>query len=117
MSNLNVKAMKKIAVILVCMIAFVGFSNAQTRTAVKTADLQKAIVDNINKNFSGYIIQNAFKVEKGTATTFEVNVAKGTDKMQLIYDKEGKFLSKHQPTIAKSEASKTSNKKNKTKTK
>lgn len=87
--------MKKIAVILVCMIAFAGFTNAQTKTAVKTADLQKAITDNITKDFAGYNIQTSYKMEKGTSISYEVEVAKGADKLVLVYDKDGKFLSKH----------------------
>jgi hypothetical protein len=111
MFNLKLITMKKIAVIFVCMVAFIGFSNAQTRTVVKTADLQKVITDNITKDYAGYTIQTAYKVEKGTETTFEVNVAKGAEKLVLVYDKDGKFVSKHDvpAPVKKSEAKKTTN--------
>jgi hypothetical protein len=110
MFNLKLKTMKKIAVILVCMVAFVGLSGAQTKTVVKTTDLQKVITDNVAKDYAGFNIQNAYKVEKGSEISFEVNVAKGAEKLVLVYDKDGKFLSKHaiHATAMKSEANKDS---------
>jgi hypothetical protein len=112
MFNLKLKTMKKIAVILVCVVAFVGFSNAQTKTAVKTADLQKVITDNVAKDYAGFNIQTAYKVEKGSEISYEVNVVKGAEKLVLVYDKDGKFLSKHaiHATAMKTEAKKPANK-------
>jgi len=51
--------------------------NAQ-KTPVKVTDLQKAITDNIAKDYVGFTIKEATKVVEKTDTTFNVVVVKGT---------------------------------------
>ena len=72
--------------------------NAQ-RTAVKVVELQKAITDNVAKDYVGFTIKEATKVVENDFVTYEVVVAKGTTQetvlyYTLFYDKDGKFLKK-----------------------
>ena len=99
--------MKKVLIVLVLIMA-VLVVNAQvtnttesTRTAVKVADLQKAITDNIAKDYVGYTIKEATSVTTNNAVTYEVVIVKGTNTETLVYDKDGKFVKKLPPTPKK----------------
>ena len=67
--------------------------NAQ-RTLVSVVELQKAITDNVAKDYVGFTIKEATKVVENNIVTYEVVVAKGTTQETLLYDKDGKFLKK-----------------------
>ncbi len=67
--------------------------NAQ-KTHIKIADLQKAITDNIAKDYVGFTIKDAIKVVEKNVTTFDVVVVKGTTQETLCYDNNGKFIKK-----------------------
>lgn len=86
--------MKKATLILGILLVFGTIVNAQTKVEVKKADLPKAIVENIAKDYAGYSIQNAFKVTKDKQTDYDVVVLKGADKEKLEYSADGKFLKK-----------------------
>jgi hypothetical protein len=94
--------MKKVLVVLVLIMAVLAV-NAQTtipttnkdlpvRDTVMVADLQKAITDNIAKDYVGYTIKEASKVTANSIVTYEVVVVKGTTTETLVYDNVGKFL-------------------------
>ena len=85
--------MKKLVLVAVFGLA-VLFVNAQTRTEVKVADLNKAITENVAKEHTGFAIKNAYKLETNGVVTFEVKVEKGTEIEMLVYDKDGKFVKK-----------------------
>ena len=65
-----------------------------TRTVVKVADLQKAITDNIAKDYVGFTIKEAASVTANKVVTYEVVIVKGTTTETLVYDKDGKFVKK-----------------------
>ena len=70
--------------------------NAQ-RTTVKVVELQKAIIDNVAKDYVGFTIKEATKVVENNIVYYEVVVAKGTTQetllyYTLLYDIDGKFL-------------------------
>ena len=65
-----------------------------TRTSVKVADLQKAITDNVAKDYVGFTIKEASSVTTNSAVTYDVVVVKGTTTETLVYDKDGKFVKK-----------------------
>jgi hypothetical protein len=71
------------------------------RTTVKVADLQKAITDNIAKDYVGYTIKEATCVTTNNTFTYEVVIVEGTNTETLVYDKEGKFVKKLPPTPVK----------------
>ena len=103
--------MKKVLIVLVLIMA-VMVVNAQVtkttvtkeksaRTTIKVADLQKAITDNIAKDYVGYTIKEATSVTANNIVTFEVVVVKGTATEVLVYDKEGIFVKKLPPVPKK----------------
>jgi hypothetical protein len=98
--------MKKIVFMLAFVMSMVAI-NAQTRTAVKVADLPKAITDNLSTAHQGWTAAEAFKVDTKGVMTYEVLAKKGTSESMLVYDKDGKFL-KTEPAKA---ATKTETKK------
>ena len=59
--------MKKLLFVLVLVMGALVV-NAQ-RTPVKVADLQKSIVDNITKDYSGFTIKEATKVVENNVVT------------------------------------------------
>jgi len=99
--------MKKVLVVLVLIMAAMVV-NAQatssadtTRTTVKVADLQKAITDNIAKDYVGYTIKEATSVTANNIVTYEVVIVKGATTETLVYDKDGVFVKKCVPTPLK----------------
>jgi len=103
--------MKKVLVVFVLIMAVLAV-NAQTtvttttkvapvRTTVQVADLQKAITDNIAKDYVGYTIKEATKVVDNNIVTYEVVVVKETTTETLVYDTDGKFIKKCLPVPVK----------------
>ncbi len=64
------------------------------RTAVKVSDLQKAITDNVAKDYVGFTIKEATSVSLQSVISYEVVIVKGTTSETLIYDKDGNFVQK-----------------------
>jgi uncharacterized membrane protein YkoI len=85
--------MKKLFLVALFGVA-VLFVNAQTRTEIKVADLNKVITENVAKDHAGFTIKDAYKSETNGVATYEVKIAKGTDVEVLVYDKDGKFVKK-----------------------
>jgi hypothetical protein len=86
--------MKKTALIMIVALTISAFANAQTRVEVKSADLPKAITENLAKDYSGFAIQNAYKVNTKNQSTYQLIVIKGTDKEKLVYSSTGAFIRK-----------------------
>jgi hypothetical protein len=100
--------MKKVLIVLVLIMAVmvvnaqvINTADSTTRTVVKVADLQKAITDNIAKDYVGYTIKEATRVTEKNIVTFEVVVVNGTATEVLVYDKEGIFVKKLPPVPKK----------------
>jgi hypothetical protein len=99
--------MKKVLVVLVLIMAVLAVNaqatkttaNKETpvRTTVLVADLQKAITDNIAKDYVGYTIKEATKVTTKDTVTYEVVVVKENVTETLEYDNDGKFVKKILP--------------------
>jgi uncharacterized protein YxeA len=85
--------MKKIVIMIVAML-FVTFAFSQTKTEIKPADLSKGVSTYITKNFSGYSIDKAFKIDNKGAMSTEVMVSKGSEKLALTFDKNFKLTKK-----------------------
>ena len=75
-------------------------------TAIKVSDLQKAITDNIAKDYAGFTIKEAESVTKNNTLTYHVVIVKDTTTKTLVYDKDGKFVKIHAPKDAKQQSSK-----------
>jgi hypothetical protein len=111
------KQVKFLAILMAVVFGTSFLAAAQSKTPVNVKDLQKGITDYIAKDYSGYAIKNAYKVDKNKVITYDVNVVKGAETIMLQFDNAGKFL-KAEPvkSTAKSGTTKTttSTKTNKT---
>lgn len=89
--------MKKVLFVMSLMMAVLIVNAQTTRTPVLRADLQKAITDNVTKDYVGFTIKESTKVTANNVVTFDVVVVKGTTTETLVYDKDGKFVKKLPP--------------------
>jgi hypothetical protein len=85
--------MKRIFLLLVFVMA-VAALNAQQRTSIKAGDLPKSISDYITKDYSGFAISQATKVDVNNMITYETVITKGSMRDVLSFDSNGKFLKK-----------------------
>ncbi len=69
---------------------------AQQRTSINVSDLPKAVTDYINKDYSGFAISSATKVDENNVITYETVITKGSMRDVLSFDSAGKFLKKIQ---------------------
>jgi len=108
--------MKKVLSILVLMMSVLVI-NAQTtkttetkeksvHTTIKVSDLQKAITDNIAKDYAGFTIKEATCVTKNNIVTYHVVIVKDATTETLVYDKDGKFVKIHAPKDVAQKSSK-----------
>jgi hypothetical protein len=98
----------KTIVLLFAMVLGVTAVSAQTRSAIKLADLPKAITDNISTQHQGWNAIDAFKVDTKGVMTYEVLVKKATSEMNFVYDKDGKYLKMEPHKLASNTAAKPS---------
>jgi hypothetical protein len=89
--------MKKLAFIMTFLMAVLVVNAQITHVPVKVADLPKAIIDNVAKNYTGFTIKEATKVTENSVVSYNVKVNKGTTTETLVYDKDGKFLRQMPP--------------------
>jgi len=68
--------------------------NAQQRSSLSVSDLPKSITDYINKDYSGFAISQATKVDKDNVITYEAVITKGAMRDVLSFDSNGRFLKK-----------------------
>jgi hypothetical protein len=85
--------MKKLLFIMALMMGALVVNAQRT----KVVELQKAITDNVAKDYVGFTIKEATKVVENDFVSYEVVVVKGTTGGTilcdtLLYDKDGKFL-------------------------
>lgn len=67
----------------------------ETETEIATSALPKTITEYITKNYPGHKLSEASKITdaKGTVT-YEAEVKKGKEEMDLIFDSTGAFIKK-----------------------
>jgi len=79
----------------------------ETETEIKESELPTAIKATIAKDFAGYKID---EIEKATgakgATTYEMEAAKGKDKLEISFEASGKLLAKNPQKEEKGEKEK-----------
>jgi predicted nicotinamide N-methyase len=86
--------MKKVLFIMSLLMAVLVVNAETVRTSIKVADLNKAITDNVAKNYVGFTIKESTKVVANNVETFDVVIVKGATSETLVYDKDGKFIKK-----------------------
>ena len=79
-------------IVMICVVLIAGYAGAQTKTAIKAADLKKEITNHLAKNYAGYKVAGAYKVETNKVITYEVVAQKETTKTTLIYNDKGGFV-------------------------
>jgi hypothetical protein len=84
-------------VIAILLVVHTTFSFAETKTAIKPSELNSKIVDDIHKNYPGYTIIEAFKINTKGTYTFEAIIHKDNSKITLLYDVNGVFIRKVLP--------------------
>jgi hypothetical protein len=108
--------MKKVLFVLVLFMAVLAVNAQATQTpqapqnvvtkekplhaVIMVTDLQKAITDNIAKDYVGYTIKEATSVTDKNVVTYEVIIVKGTAIETLVYDNDGAFVKKLPTTPA-----------------
>lgn len=67
----------------------------ETEMEIKNSELPAAVKESLNKQFSGYKITEAEKVEKAmSAVGYEVELGKGKEILEVYLSAEGEVLSK-----------------------
>ncbi len=66
----------------------------ETETSLKINELPKSVLASVKKDYAGYKITEAAKIDKAGTTTYEAEVTKGKNKMDLIYDEMGNLKEK-----------------------
>jgi hypothetical protein len=103
------KNFKKFAMLLSLVLGMSALISAQSKTPLKVADLQKSITNHIAKDYMGYTIKDAYKIDKNKVITYDVNIAKGNEKLCLAFDNSGKFLKVIEPNNKTNNKSTASN--------
>jgi hypothetical protein len=85
--------MKKLAFLFVFLIA-ATLVNAESKTEIKKSDLPKTITDNLALNYSGFTVQRVFKIVDNNVTSYQIIIAKGSERDRLYYDADGSFWKK-----------------------
>ncbi len=87
---------KAFLILFICVLSTLIF--AQTKTELKSSELQKPISEYILKNFTGYTIVKVFKVDDKGIITYDVCVSRDKNHEKLFFDKDGKFVRKQSCT-------------------
>ena len=61
----------------------------ETETGIKLSELPIVVRESVAKDYSNYKISETAKIESKGITTYEVEVKRGKDKMDLIYNEHG----------------------------
>jgi len=85
--------MKKVILILILGV-FSTWVFGQTKTEHKNTEIQKPITEYISKNFTGFSIVKAFKVDAKGVITYDICISKDKIHEKLYFDKDGKFMRK-----------------------
>ncbi len=67
----------------------------ETETEIATSALPKAVIDYVTKNYTGRKLSEASKIVDAAGTiTYEAEIKKGKEEMDLIFDSTGAFIKK-----------------------
>ena len=85
--------MKRIFLLITALL-FVTVAFSQTKTEIKPTNISKGLSTYMAKNFSGYEIDKAFKIDSKGVMSTQVMVSKGSEKLALTFDKDLKLTKK-----------------------
>ena len=66
----------------------------ESETEIKEAELPQAVKTTISKDFAGYKLDEIEKTDSKGVTAYEMEAAKGKDKLEISFDGNGKLISK-----------------------
>lgn len=67
----------------------------ETETSLKPEDLPKAVADSVERNFPGYTIAGASKIDKpGNESVYEMDLKKDKNGIEVEYSEKGNILKK-----------------------
>jgi hypothetical protein len=67
----------------------------ETETEIATSALPKAVTDYVTKNYAGHKLSEASKIVDAAGTiSYEAEVKKGKEEIDLIFDANGTFIKK-----------------------
>lgn len=66
----------------------------ETESEIKVSELPKAVTDAISKDYPGFEIEEASRVEAGGKITYEAELEKGDEEWMMIFGQDGTLLSK-----------------------
>jgi hypothetical protein len=84
-------------IFIMLLATFAGTAMAETKTAIRPSELNPKIRNDIEKNYPGYIVMEAFKVNNKGMVTYEAIIQKNKDRLHLYYSVDGVFLRKELP--------------------
>ena len=67
----------------------------ETETVIQLSYLPVEVRESVAKDYSKYKISEAAKIESRGIISYEVEVKRGKDKIELVYDEHGVLKSKH----------------------
>jgi hypothetical protein len=68
---------------------------------IRDRNLIKKIRDYISFDYSGFIIKKVYRVCQKKEITYDVNIARGSESLTLVFDKYGSFLEEAEPKLNK----------------
>ena len=82
---------------------FINNLNMKTISVIeiKVSALLNMITAQINKEYFGFKVKHAYKVEQNNVTTFDVDIRKGKQFIILSFDKSGNLLDALKPKTKK----------------
>lgn len=76
----------------------------ESEVEIKTSELPKAVTDYVANNYAGYKLDEAAKITSADGKiTFEAEVKKGKESIDLLFDDKGTFIKKKVETPGKEE--------------
>jgi hypothetical protein len=71
----------------------------QTKSMIKTTELEKPIQENLSSQFKGWTPTQAYRLDSKGVISYEVLLKKESNEMRVYYDKMGKYL-REEPVAA-----------------
>ncbi len=74
---------------------------SETKIAIRPSELNQKILEDIHRNYSGYLIAEAFKVNNRGVIMYEAIIQDNKGRLNLYYNSNGAFIKKEQPAQKK----------------
>lgn len=93
-------SVRKQIIITGIMLVITSLCFAQTETKIPQDSLPAAAHNELHKKYAAYAVNSVLKItDKQQNITYKIEVQKKTTQIELLYDKEGKLISKEKSKI------------------